>query len=129
MYKTLKLKNKKNHTYISFSSKFIVSIFEIYNFIKIPKLNIKKIHSCINIFLLNFKIKSLNTPRDHPSLYQTYHQFLAGKQGVEPRSTVLETAVLPLNYFPMLAISKYLIINFLRPYLQDPYHIFHYNFA
>ena len=81
------------------------------------------------IFLLNFKIKSLNTPRYHLSLYQTYHQFLAGKQGVEPRSTVLETAVLPLNYFPMLAISKYLIINFLGPYLQDPYRTFHYNFA
>ena len=77
----------------------------------------------------NFKIKSLNTPRDHLSLYQTFHQFMAGKQGVEPRSTVLETAVLPLNYFPMLAISKYLIINFLRPYLQDPYRTFHYNFA
>ena len=34
MYKTLKLKNEKNHIYISFSSLFIVPIFEIYNFIK-----------------------------------------------------------------------------------------------
>ena len=54
------------------------------------------------IFLLNFKIKSLNTPRYHLSLYQTYHQFLAGKQGVEPRSTVLETGMLAITPFPYL---------------------------
>ena len=27
---------------------------------------------------------------------------MAGKVGVEPTSTVLETAILPLNYFPMV---------------------------
>ena len=50
MYKTLKLKNEKNHTYISFSSQFIVSIFEIYNFKIIPKLNFKMLHSSIYYF-------------------------------------------------------------------------------
>ena len=44
MYKTLKLKNEKNHVYNSISAKFIVPIFEIDNFIKIPKLNIKILH-------------------------------------------------------------------------------------
>ena len=35
-----------------------------------------------------------------------------------------------IELFPLnLAISKYLIINFLGPYLQDPYRTFHYNFA
>ena len=49
MYKTLKLKNEKNHIYISISSQFIVSIFEIYNFIKMPKLNFKFYIDAFNI--------------------------------------------------------------------------------
>ncbi len=35
-----------------------------------------------------------------PLLVLSYHKILAGEEGFEPPSTVLETATLPLNYSP-----------------------------
>ncbi len=35
-------------------------------------------------------------------LYHMYHEGRAGPLGIEPRSSVLETDVLPLNYGPIL---------------------------
>ena len=34
--------------------------------------------------------------------FQTYIFLFAGMEGFEPPSTVLETAILPLNYIPMM---------------------------
>ena len=56
-------------------------------------------------------------PRPHldlkfPKIWQAYFgEFLAGAEGIEPSSAVLETDILPLNYAPKTTLTHLFFVS------------------
>ena len=73
-----------------------------------------QIPGCICRFALGF---CKNIKKRTETLYQSFSPFMAGEEGFEPSTKVLETHVLPLHHSP-IAHATWIIIGHLRRFVN-----------